>query len=153
MLCLFVLLLLSGTPSGLWHYEFIAFPPQRLNKNADKLRSCCFQQKNANKLYKNFLVGDWPILCGRDQAFQGPPKTSQHIAARRSLTAKKIFSRTPRCYLRHKWALDAEDSKNGPMVQACERRANREPSLVVSRGHVSWSMLGLIALTRQKQLT
>jgi hypothetical protein len=37
-------------------------------------------------------------------------------------------------------------------VQACERQADREPSLVISRGHVSWPMLGLIALTRQKQL-
>jgi hypothetical protein len=50
------------------------------------------------------------------------------------------------------WAHDPEDSKINPLVQGRERRANREPSLVVGRGHVSWSMLGLLALTRQKQL-
>jgi hypothetical protein len=38
------------------------------------------------------------------------------------------------------------------MVQACERRVNGEPSLVVGRGHINWMMLSLIALTRQKQL-
>jgi hypothetical protein len=40
--------------------------------------------KNANKLkifVKNLLVGDWPILCSREQAFQGPPRTNQRIAA------------------------------------------------------------------------
>jgi hypothetical protein len=50
------------------------------------------------------------------------------------------------------WARDPEDSKNDLMVRARERRADREPSLVVGRGHISWSLLGLIALTRQKQL-
>ncbi len=42
--------------------------------------------------FENLLVGDWPILCGHEQAFQGPPRTSQNIAARQSLTAKKSFS-------------------------------------------------------------
>jgi hypothetical protein len=43
------------------------------------------------QVYKNLLVGDWLVLCGREQAFQGPPKTSQHIAAHRSPTAKNLF--------------------------------------------------------------
>jgi hypothetical protein len=37
-------------------------------------------------------------------------------------------------------------------VQARKRQANGEPSLVVGRSRVSWTMLSLIALTRQKQL-
>ncbi len=63
---------------------------------------------------------------------------------------KKIFSRTLKCYLRQSWACDPEDSKSKPMVRALERQANEEPSLVISRGHISWTMLSLIALTRQK---
>jgi hypothetical protein len=43
------------------------------------------------QVYKNLLIGDWPILCSREQAFQGPPRTSQHIAARWSSMAKKSF--------------------------------------------------------------
>ncbi len=104
------------------------------------------------QVYENLLVGDWPILCGREQAFQGPPRISQRIAARGSSTAKKIFSRTPKCHLQRSWARDPEDSKSKPMVRARERRADREPSLVVGRGHISWTMLSLMALTRQKQL-
>jgi hypothetical protein len=30
-------------------------------------------------------------LCGREQAFQGTPRTSQRIAAHQSLMAKKSF--------------------------------------------------------------
>jgi hypothetical protein len=41
---------LPGMPSGLWHYEFIAYLLLRLDKNANKLRACCFQDKNAKKL-------------------------------------------------------------------------------------------------------
>jgi hypothetical protein len=80
-------------PSGLWHYEFIAYLIQRLNKNADKLRACCFQDKNANKLrsLQNFVVEDWLVLCGHEKAFQGPPRTSQHIAAHQSLMAKNLL--------------------------------------------------------------
>jgi hypothetical protein len=43
------------------------------------------------QVYKNLLVGDWLVLCGRKQAFQGPPRASQHIAARQSLMAKNLF--------------------------------------------------------------
>jgi hypothetical protein len=66
--------------------------------------------------------------------------------------SKKIFSRTPKCYLRQSWAHDPEDPKNDPLVHACKHRANWKPSLIVSVGHLSWSMVGLLALTRQKQL-
>ncbi len=37
-----------------------------LYKNAYKLRS----------FFENLLVGDQPILCGWEQAFQGPPRKS-----------------------------------------------------------------------------
>ncbi len=65
---------------------------------------------------------------------------------------QKIFLRTLKCHLQRSWSHDPEDSKSKPMVQACKRQADGEPSLVVGRGHVSWTMLSLIALTRQKQL-
>ncbi len=42
-------------------------------------------------VYKNLLLGDWPVLCGREQTFQGPPRTSQHIATRQYSTAKILF--------------------------------------------------------------
>jgi hypothetical protein len=32
-----------------------------------------------------------PILCGHKQAFQGPPRTSQHIAAHQSSMAKNLL--------------------------------------------------------------
>ncbi len=37
-------------------------------------------------------------------------------------------------------------------TRGCKRQASREPSLVIGKGHVSWSMVSLLALTRQKQL-
>ncbi len=43
------------------------------------------------QVYKNLLMGDWPILCSRKQALQGPPRTRQRIAACQSLTAKILF--------------------------------------------------------------
>jgi hypothetical protein len=70
------------------------------------------------QVYKNLLLGDLPILCGHKQAFQGPPRTSQRIAAHQSLTAKKIFLRTPKCHSRRSWARDPEDSKSKPMERA-----------------------------------
>ncbi len=44
-------------------------------------------------------MGDWPILCGHEQAFQGPPRTRQRIAARQSLTAKKNLFENPEVLL------------------------------------------------------
>ncbi len=65
---------------------------------------------------------------------------------------EKFFSRTPKYYLLRSWAHNPEDSKIDPLVRTHECQAHREPSLVVSRGHISWLMLSLLALTRQKQL-
>ncbi len=141
-------------PSGLWHYEFTAYLLQRLDKNADKLRACCFQDKNANKL-RSWQEPSGRRLAGFVQPWASLPRTTKNKPAHRCtliIDGKKFFSRTPKCYLRVSWARDPEDSKNNPMVRARKRRADREPSLVVGRGHVSWLMLGLIALTRQKQL-
>jgi hypothetical protein len=80
------------------------------------------------------------------------PSTAKDKPALPIIDGKKIILRTPKCYMWRSWACDPEDSKNNPMVQARKRLADKEPSLVIGRGHVSWSMLGLIALTRQKQL-
>jgi hypothetical protein len=110
-------------------------------KNADKLRNL---REPSGRRLANFV---------RPRA--SLPRTTKNKPAHRStpiINGKKIFSRTPKCYLRWSWARDPEDSKNDPMVQVRERRADGEPSLVVGRGHVSGLMLGLIALTRQKQL-
>ncbi len=138
----------------LWHYEFIAHLLQGLHMNANKLRGCCFQDKNANKL-RSFLQEP----SGRRAAdFVQPqaslPRTTKDKPGYRCMPFINGFFllRTPQCYLWRSWARDHEDSMYNPMVQACERWTNREPSLVVGSGHVSWSMLGLIALTRQKQL-
>jgi hypothetical protein len=84
-----------------------------------------------------------------------PPRTTKDKPAyccMPIINSKKIFLRTPKCHLQQSWARDPEDSKSKPMVQAHERRADGEPSLVIGRGHVSWTILSLIALTRQKQL-
>ncbi len=68
------------------------------------------------------------------------------------INGKKIFWRTLNCHSRRCWAREPEDSKSKPMVQAHDRQANGEPNLVVGKGHVSWTVLSMIALTRQKQL-
>ena len=65
---------------------------------------------------------------------------------------KNILLRTLKCYLQWSWACDLENSKSKPVVRARERKADGEPSLVVGRGHISWTMLSLITLARQKQL-
>ncbi len=64
----------------------------------------------------------------------------------------KFLSRTPKCYLRQSCAHDPKDSKIDPLVHARKRQVDREPSLVIGRGHLSWSTLSLLALTRQKHL-
>ncbi len=43
------------------------------------------------RVHKNIWMGDWPILCSREQAFQGPPRMRQRIAAHWSLMAKILF--------------------------------------------------------------
>ncbi len=68
------------------------------------------------------------------------------------IDGRKFLSRTPKCYLQRSWAHDPVNSKIDPQVRMPKRRANREPNLIVVRGHVSWLMLSLLALSRQKQL-
>ena len=145
-----------GMPSSRGHYEFIACLLQGLYKNADKLRSCLFQDKNANKLRSFLQEPSGRRLANFVRPQASHPRTTKDKPAYHCtpiINSKKFFLRTPKCYLRWSWAHDPEDSKNNPMVQAQECWADREPSLLVSRSHVSWLMLGLIALTRQKKLT
>jgi hypothetical protein len=111
------------------------------DKNADKMESL---QEPSGRRLANFV---------RLQA--SLPRTIKNKPAHRCtpiIDGEKFFLRTPKCYLQQSWAHNPEDSKNNPMVQVRKCQANREPSLVIGRGHVSWSMLSLIALTRQKQL-
>jgi hypothetical protein len=141
-------------PSSLWHYEFIAYLLQRLHKNDDKPRANCFQDKNADKL-PNLQEPSGRRLAHFVQPQGSLPRTTKDKPAyccTPIIDGKKIFLRILKCHSRRSWACDPEDSKSKPMVQVHEHLANGEPSLVVSRGHVSWTMLSLIALTRQKQL-
>jgi hypothetical protein len=144
-----------GMPSGLWHYEFIACLLQRLDKNADKLRSFFFQDKNADKPMIFLRESSGRRLADFVRPGASLPRTTKDKPAYHCtsiIDGKKFFSWTPKCYLRWSLAHDPEDSKNDPLVCACECQANRETSLDVGRGHISWSMVGLLALTRQKQL-
>jgi hypothetical protein len=52
-----------------------------------------FSYKNADKLpfLKNLLMGDWPILCGRERAFLGPKVKPANIAACQLLMAEFLF--------------------------------------------------------------
>ncbi len=144
----------SGLPMALWIHSLSSTGALQEHLQAEELageRDFKTRMPTSWGDYENLLVGDRSILCGCKQAFQGPRRTSQHIPACQSLMAI-FFSRTPKCYLRRSWARNHEDSKIDPMVQAHERQANRETSLVIGIGHISWSMVGLLALTRQKQL-
>jgi hypothetical protein len=127
---------------------------QRLNKNDDKPRADCFQDKNADKLPSLQEPSD-----GRLANFVRPraslPRTTKDETAYCCMPiihGKKIFLGTLKCYSQRSWACDPEDSKSKPVVQAHECQADGKPSLVVGRGHISWTMLSLMALTRQKQL-
>ncbi len=109
--------------------------------------------KNTNKL-RNLREPSGRRLANFVRLQASLPRTTKNKPAYHStpfIDGKKIFLRTPKCYLR-RWACDPEDFKNNPMVQARECQADREPSLVIGRGQVSGLMLGLIAPTRQKQL-
>ncbi len=127
---------------------------QRLNKNKDKLRADCFQDKNANKLPSLQEPSDGR-LANFVQLQASLPRTTKDKTAYHCtpiIDGKKIFSRILKCYSWRSWACDPEDSKSKPVVRARERQADGEPSLVVNRGHISWTMLRLMALKRQKQL-
>ncbi len=78
-------------------------------------------------VYKNLLVGDWPVLCGREQAFQGPPRTSQHIAACQSSTAKILFE-DPKVLLVAElgpWPWRLQEGSHGTSVQAPSRQGSQ----------------------------
>jgi hypothetical protein len=111
-------------------------------KNADKLRTY-FWEPSGRRLAD--FVWPWASL----------PRTTKNNPAHCCtpiINGEKFFLRTPKCYLRGSWAHDPEDSKNNPLVRGCKRRAGKETSLVVGRGRISWLMVGLLTLTRQKQL-
>ncbi len=103
----------------------------------------------------SFLQGTqdrWQADSGRRLAdFVRPwaslPKTSKNKPAHCCtpiINGKQFFLRTPKCYLRRSWARDPEHSKNNPLVCARKCQANRETSLVIGRGCISWSMVGLL---------
>ncbi len=68
------------------------------------------------------------------------------------IDGKQFPSRTPQCDLWRSWAHDPEDTKSNPLVRPRKCQANSEPSLIAGEGHVSWLIVSLLALTRQKQL-
>ncbi len=114
----------------------------KAHKNADKLR--IFHQEPSCRRLADFV---------RPRA--SLPRTTKEKPAyccTPIIDGKKIFLRTLKCHLQRSWSCDPEDSKSKPMVRARKPQADRDPSLVVGRGHVSWTILSLIALTRQKQL-
>jgi hypothetical protein len=125
-----------------------------LNKNDDKPRADCFQDKNANKLLSLQEPSDGR-LANFVRLRASLPRTTKDetvYCCMPIIDGKKIFSRTLKCYSRRSWARDPEDSKGKPVVRAREHRADGEPSLVVGRDHISWRMLSLMTLTRGKQL-
>jgi hypothetical protein len=65
----------------------------------------------------------------------------------------EIFSsRTPKSNSWRSWAHWSEDSVRNFLVHVRKRQAKREPSLVVGKGHISWMMVSLLTLAKQKQL-
>jgi hypothetical protein len=126
---LFVLLLSSCMVcpvACLWHYEFIAHLLQGLYKNANKLRGCCFQDKNAAKL-RSFLQEP---SDRRSANFVQPqaslPRTIENKPAHCCtpiIDGKKIFSRTPKCYLWWSWAVTLKTPRTIPWC----KRASTKP--------------------------
>ncbi len=145
-------------PSSLWHYEFIANLLQGLYKNTTSWgvgSRVQFQDKNANKLRSFLQVPSGRRLANFVRPESSLPRTTKDKPAcccMLNIDGNFFFSRTQKCYLWHSWAQDPKDSKINPLVQGHKHQANREPSLIVSVCHVSWSIMGLLALTRQKQL-
>ncbi len=77
-------------PMALWIHSLSSTEARQEHRQAEGVWFSRQECRHAEE-YKNLLIGDWLVLCGREQAFQGPPRTSQHIAARRSSMAKKLF--------------------------------------------------------------
>jgi hypothetical protein len=87
--------------SSLWHYEFIAYLLQRLNKNTDKLRACCFEDKNANKL-RNLQEPSVRRLAGFVRPQANLPRTTKNKPAHCCtpiIDDKKILFEDPKVLL------------------------------------------------------
>jgi hypothetical protein len=135
----------TGALQECWQADSVHFSKNiffKACKNADKLRTC-FWEPSSRRL-TNFVR--W------QGSLRGTTKNKPAHCCTPIIDGKKFFLRTPKCYLRQSWACDPEDSKNDPLLRARECQANRKTSLVIDRGHISWLMVGLLALTRQKQL-
>ncbi len=144
-----------GTSSSLGHHEFKPVFYRGPTRMPTSWGVVFFQDKNANKLRIFLWESSGRRLANvvRPQAsFPRTTKDKPVYRCRPIINSKKILSRTPNSYLLWSWAHDPEDSKNDPLVCARNHRADTDPSLIVSIGHISWLMVGLLALTTQKQL-
>jgi hypothetical protein len=106
-------------PSSLWHYEFIAYLLQRLDKKANKLRACCFQDKNADML-RSLQEPSGRRLARFVRPQASLPRTTKNKPAHNCMPiidGKKIFSRTLPCYLRRSWTRVPDDSKKIPWCE------------------------------------
>jgi hypothetical protein len=145
--CLFA----HGTPSSLGHCEFIA----PLLQGSTRFQQASFKAwENADNEgnLRDLLVGDWRILCSLRASLRRTPKDVPVYCCTPIIDGKKSFWRTLKCYSRQSRASGPDRSKSEPVVQARERQADGDPSLVIGRGRVSSTMLSLMALARQKQL-
>ncbi len=73
------------------------------------------------QVYKNLLVGDWPVLCGREQVFQGLPRTSQHIARHADHQWQKILFKDPEVLLAAElclWPWRLQEQAHGASARA-----------------------------------
>ncbi len=131
-----------GRPSSLQHYEFITHLLLGALQECQQAEE--FLQEPSDRRLANFVQP--PISLPRTT------KDKPVYSCMPINDGKTFFSRTSKCYLRQGQAHNPVDSKINPLARACERQANREPSLILGVGRVSWLMMGLVALTRQKQL-
>ncbi len=104
------------------------------------------------RIFENLLIRDWPILCGRKQAFPGPKDKPAYHCCTLIIDSGISFWRTLKCYLWRSRASGPDRPKSKPVVRAHERRANGDHSLVIGRCRIGWTMLSMIALAWQKQL-
>jgi hypothetical protein len=49
------------------------------------------QECRQAEVYKNLLIGDWLILCSREQAFERPPRTASTLLHANHRQQKNIF--------------------------------------------------------------
>ncbi len=98
-----------------------------------------------------FQVSDQFQAPCENQAFQGPPRPSQRHCYTPLIHGRKCPSRTPKYDSRRSWAREAVHSKSNFLVCPCEHRARSKPSLIVSFGYISRSIVSQLALTKQKQ--